>query len=88
MSTINSAPADAEFLSAAQVKARFGGVSDMWIHRKLTDHGFPAPTTFGTTARYWRVADLVAWEAAMRDRAINALETKQLYLRGGVRADA
>jgi predicted DNA-binding transcriptional regulator AlpA len=71
MSTINSAPADAEFLSAAQVKARYGGVSDMWIHRKLADHDFPAPQTFGTPTRYWRVADLTDWDALMRDRAIN-----------------
>jgi predicted DNA-binding transcriptional regulator AlpA len=69
---MSNVPADAEFLSAAQVKARFGGVSDMWLHRKLKDHSFPQPTTFGTAARYWRVAELVAWETAMRDRALNA----------------
>jgi predicted DNA-binding transcriptional regulator AlpA len=63
---------DAEYLSAAQVKARYGGVSDMWIHRKLVGHGFPKPHTFGTAARYWRVADLDFWEAAMRDRAIKS----------------
>jgi len=36
-------PAHAEFLSAAQVKARYGGVSDMWIVRKLADYDFPKP---------------------------------------------
>ena len=73
---MSNLPADAEFLSAAQVKARFGGVSDMWLFRKLTEHGFPSPTTFGTAARYWRISELVAWEAAMRDRAINSTKPK------------
>jgi predicted DNA-binding transcriptional regulator AlpA len=72
-----SAPsADAEFLSAAQVKARYGGVSDMWIVRKLADHDFPAPQTFGTPARYWRVSELVAWDALMRHRAFNTPKRK------------
>ena len=30
-------PADEHFLTAAQVKARYGGVSDMWLWRRL--HG-------------------------------------------------
>ena len=68
--------ASAEFLSAAQVKSRYGGVSAMWIVRKLADHGFPKPLTFGTSARYWRVAELNVWDAAMRDRAINAAKAK------------
>jgi hypothetical protein len=69
-------PAHAEFLSAAQVKARYGGVSDMWIVRKLADYDFPIPQTFGTPTRYWRVAELIAWDALMRDRAINAPKAK------------
>jgi predicted DNA-binding transcriptional regulator AlpA len=67
---VNNVPTDVEYLSAAQVKARYGGVSDMWLHRKLASHGFPKPQTFGTAARYWRVVELAAWEAAMRDCAI------------------
>jgi hypothetical protein len=68
--------ADPEFLPAAQVKARYGGVSDMWIVRKLADHNFPTPQTFGTPIRYWRVAELNAWDAQMRDRAINTPKAK------------
>jgi hypothetical protein len=52
--TDTSPPADAEFLSAAQVKARYGGVSDMWIVRKLADHEFPAPQTFGQSTHQRR----------------------------------
>jgi predicted DNA-binding transcriptional regulator AlpA len=69
-------PAHAEFLSAAQVKARYGGVSDMWIVRKLADHDFPTPQTFGTPTRYWRVAELNSWDALMRDRTISAPKAK------------
>jgi predicted DNA-binding transcriptional regulator AlpA len=69
-------PTDAEFLSAAQVKARYGGVSDMWIVRKLADHDFPAPQTFGTPTRYWRVSELIAWDAMMRDRAMTTPKPK------------
>ena len=65
-------PAHAEFLSASQVKIRYGNVSDMWIVRKLADHDFPKPQTFGTPTRYWRVAELNAWDVMMRDRAVNA----------------
>jgi hypothetical protein len=28
-------PADEQWLTAAQLRARFGGVSDMWLHRRL-----------------------------------------------------
>ncbi len=79
MSTVRNEltpPPHAEFLSAAQVKARYGGVSDMWIVRKLADHDFPTPQTFGTPTRYWRVAELNGWDAIMRDRAINTPKPK------------
>jgi len=81
-------PADAEFLSAAQVKTRFGGVSDMWLHRKLKEHGFPQPTTFGTAARYWRISELIAWETAIRDRAVNTPSEKRFNRKGSRHVDA
>jgi predicted DNA-binding transcriptional regulator AlpA len=53
---------DAVFLSAAQVKARYGGVSDM-TRRLRGDQTFPKPIRFGDSkARYWRVAELELWE--------------------------
>jgi len=51
-----------DFLSAAQVRARYGNVSHMWIERKLASEGFPAPVRFGGRLRFWRVSDLLAWE--------------------------
>jgi predicted DNA-binding transcriptional regulator AlpA len=81
MSISSPPPADAEYLSAAQVKARFGNVSDMWIVRRMADHEFPKPVTFGTSARFWRVAELIAWEKLMLDRAVNAPPLKKVQPR-------
>jgi predicted DNA-binding transcriptional regulator AlpA len=59
---------DARYLSAAQIRERFG-VSDMWLFRYVRDHGFPKPIKFGgpTSARHWRLVDVEQWE---RDRAV------------------
>jgi predicted DNA-binding transcriptional regulator AlpA len=49
-------------IPASQVRERFGGVSDMWIHRRLHDSsGFPRPLYIGRL-RFWRLSELVAWE--------------------------
>jgi predicted DNA-binding transcriptional regulator AlpA len=50
------------YWSAGQVRLHFGGVSAMWIVRRLGDANFPQPVKFGTSRRYWRIADVVAWE--------------------------
>ena len=76
MTTAPDIPADAKFASAAKVKARYGGVSDMWIVRKIADHDFPTPQTFGTATRYWRVSELDAWDAMMRNRALSSPKPK------------
>ena len=53
-----------EFLPAGQVRARYG-VSDMSLWRWLHDPklGFPAPIKIHKR-RYWKLADLQAWEAS------------------------
>ena len=56
---------DAEFLTAAQVRAEFGGVSKMWIERRMATAGFPKPVTFGTTRRYWRISDVDSWSSPL-----------------------
>lgn len=53
-----------EYLTAAQVMSRYGGVSHMWIERKLKDSSFPRPVRFGGRLRFWRAGDLLAWERA------------------------
>ena len=51
------------FLTTAKVRERYG-VSAMWIVRRLTDKsGFPRPTYLGRL-RFWKLADLEAWERA------------------------
>ena len=59
------------YINARQLRDRYGGVSHMWIERKLTsDPEFPTPTYFGTR-RYWTLAEIEAWEriAAKRSRS-------------------
>jgi predicted DNA-binding transcriptional regulator AlpA len=41
------------------------GVSHMWILRRMRDAGFPQPLRFSnakTSRRFWRIADVEAWE--------------------------
>jgi predicted DNA-binding transcriptional regulator AlpA len=59
---------DTEYLTAGQIKRRYGDVSDMWIWRYMKRHGFPKPVKFGgpTSARHWRLCEIEQWE---RERA-------------------
>lgn len=53
---------DDRLLPAAQVRARYGGVSHMWIERRLKgDPKFPRPL-YIAKRRFWRVQELVKWE--------------------------
>lgn len=58
------------FLPARKVWERYG-VTSMTLHRWLKDpnNNFPKPTYLGRF-RYWRLADLEAWE---RDRSAKNL---------------
>jgi predicted DNA-binding transcriptional regulator AlpA len=50
------------WLTAPDVRARYGNASDMWLDRRLKDDsGFPTPVYFGRQ-RYWRLSELEAWE--------------------------
>jgi hypothetical protein len=60
-----------QFLSSRQTRARYGDVSDMWLHRRLNDgSGFPRPI-YIRGRRFWRLSGLVDWEEkiAARDQA-------------------
>jgi hypothetical protein len=55
------------FLSAPQVRQRYGGASAMWLHRRLhDDSGFPPPDLVVNERRFWKLSALVRWE---RERA-------------------
>jgi predicted DNA-binding transcriptional regulator AlpA len=50
-------------LTSAQVRLRFGGISDMTLWRWLKDENlnFPRPLTINRR-RYWTVEDVEKWE--------------------------
>ena len=58
------------YLTAGQVRVRYGSCSHMWLIRRMQDSGFPAPTYFGRL-RFWRLSDLELWE---REQAANPAE--------------
>jgi hypothetical protein len=55
-------------INTAQVKAMFGGVSDMWVDRKLKLKdpalAFPQPDAFISNRRYWKLGRVRAWRDA------------------------
>jgi hypothetical protein len=58
---VREIPRDARLLNGPQVLIFFGGVSKMWIERRIKDDpGFPA-ARYICGKRYWVVAELEAW---------------------------
>jgi predicted DNA-binding transcriptional regulator AlpA len=55
---------EAEFVTAAQLRARYGGVSKMWLERRLESPDFPRPVHLGTRLRHWRMSEILKWERA------------------------
>jgi predicted DNA-binding transcriptional regulator AlpA len=55
--------ADDVFLASRQVRARYGGCSEMWLWRRLhhKDSNFPKPLKIHGR-RFWKLSDLEAWE--------------------------
>jgi predicted DNA-binding transcriptional regulator AlpA len=58
-----SVDADTVYLNAAQVRSRYGGMSDMALWRWLHDEelAFPQPIRINGR-RFWKVTALSAWE--------------------------
>lgn len=65
---------DEVYLPGPKVRARYG-VTDMTLHRWLNrpEMEFPRPHYFGRL-RYWRLAELEAWEQAQPRRSGGASE--------------
>ncbi|CAN5167533.1 hypothetical protein BH10PSE10_BH10PSE10_02870 [soil metagenome] len=63
---------ESEFLTAAQVRQRYGDASRMWLHRRITRDEFPKPITFGGRNRFFKVSELEEWERRMIQRGIAA----------------
>jgi predicted DNA-binding transcriptional regulator AlpA len=57
------------FLTAPQVRQRYGNKSDMWLWRVLREEPeFPKPIVI-RKQRYFRLCDLIAYEDACRREA-------------------
>ena len=57
------------YITTRQLRLRYGGVSHMWIERRLADDPeFPKPVYFGAR-RFWPVTAVERWE---RTRAANS----------------
>ncbi len=56
-------------VTAKQVYARYGGISEMTLWRWLRDErmNFPQPMMINGR-RYWKLSDLQAWEIARASR--------------------
>jgi predicted DNA-binding transcriptional regulator AlpA len=53
---------DEALMTSRQVRDDLGGVSQMWLHRRLTtDPTFPKPT-YIAKRRYWTRGQLRAWK--------------------------
>ena len=54
------------YLTAPQVRQRFGGKSDMWLWRLLSEEpSFPRPVVI-RNQRYFRLSELLAFENASK----------------------
>ena len=68
------------WLSTAQVRERYAGVSHMWIERRLADDpDFPRAVKFGRL-RFWDEAALEEWERNAAKTKGDAADAKRLKL--------
>jgi predicted DNA-binding transcriptional regulator AlpA len=57
-------PSQPVFLNSDTLRARYDGVSRMWITRRIEQDGFPPPVRFGNSStRLWRLDLVEKWEA-------------------------
>lgn len=57
-------------IQAAAVRDLCGGISDMWLWRRLTnpESNFPKPIKIGNR-RFWREREILAWIDAQEGKA-------------------
>ena len=61
-------PAAPRLITAAQVRQRFGGVSRMWLHRRIRYDGFPRPVRIAHR-RFFRLDQIEQWERQQESAA-------------------
>jgi predicted DNA-binding transcriptional regulator AlpA len=57
-------------IRAVDLKARFGGISDMTIHRWTVSKDFPKSVKLGGRDRFWRKTEVDAWIAARESEMV------------------
>lgn len=57
-------------ITSREVRLLCGGVSDMWLWRRINEGAadFPKPVVIGRR-RFWRRGDVLAWFEAQREAA-------------------
>ena len=58
------------YITATELRARFGGRSEVWLWRLVNDAraAFPKPVIV-RRYRYWRMSEIEAWEEANRAKS-------------------
>ena len=70
-----SADASVTYLNAAQVRTRYGGISDMALWRWLNDEVLKFPQPFRINGRrFWKASDLTAWESSRAPDPLRPLQ--------------
>lgn len=63
----------AAYLSTDQVRARFGGVSRMWVHRAVRSYGFPRSLKLGNRSvrgrAFYSRAEVERWERTQSNQS-------------------
>jgi predicted DNA-binding transcriptional regulator AlpA len=63
--TKQAAPREKRYLSSNQLRERWGGVSHMFLQRRVhEDPRFPKPRKFGGRIRFWLETEIEEYEAA------------------------
>jgi hypothetical protein len=68
-----------DYLTATQVRKRYGGVSKMTLHRWRHDPnlGFPQPEPI-RSRNYWRIEQLDSWDAVRKKALPQSVEGESL----------
>jgi hypothetical protein len=68
------APNDEKWLTAAQVRARQGSITNMTLWRWTRDPAlaFPPPDDRRNNRKFWKLSTIVRWENARADAAKQA----------------
>jgi hypothetical protein len=53
---------DTKYLTTVQLRQRWGNCSEMFLHRKKDDPGFPVPVWIGNHQKFWPLDQIEAYE--------------------------